>query len=118
MQQHGLTRARLTGVRMSAQKMRLVADQIRGLKVSQAADMLAFMPLKASGIIAKVLQSAVANAESGHGADTDTLYISTLYVDEGRTFKRMRPRARGRADRILKRGCHITLYVDHLQGKE
>ncbi len=103
--------AKLKAVRISAQKARLVADQIRGLKVEEASEILAFSSKKAAEIIRKVLMSAVANAENNEGADVDELKISTVYVDEGPTFKRFRARAKGRSNRILKRTCHITVKV-------
>ncbi len=101
--------ARLKGARLSAQKARLVADQVRGKAVEEALDILSFSPQKAAAIIKKVLNSAIANAEHNEGADVDELTVSTIYVDEGMTMKRIRPRAKGRADRILKRSCHITV---------
>jgi large subunit ribosomal protein L22 len=103
--------AKLTGARLSAQKARLVADQIRGKSVGEALNILAFSPKKGAEIIKKVLESAIANAEHNEGADVDELKISTVYVDEGTTLKRIKPRAKGRADRILKRSCHITVKV-------
>lgn len=103
--------ARLKGARISAQKARLVADQIRGLEVERALDVLSFSPKKGAAIIKKVLESAIANAENNEGADVDELKISSIFVDEGMTMKRIRPRAKGRADRILKRSCHVTIKV-------
>ncbi len=103
--------AKLTGAQISAQKVRLVADQIRGKKVEQALDVLEFSNRKAAGLVKKLLNSAIANAEHNEGADVDELTVSTIFVDEGRTLKRLRPRAKGRADRILKRSCHITVKV-------
>jgi len=103
--------ARLKGAQMSAQKARLVADQVRGLGVSRALEVLAFSPKKAAQIIKKILESAIANAENNEGADVDELKVSTIFVDEGVTHKRIMPRAKGRADRILKRTCHITVKV-------
>lgn len=103
--------ARLKGARLSAQKARLVADQIRGKDVGEALDILNFSTRKGAGIVRKLLESAIANAEHNEGADVDELSVSTIYVDEGLTMKRIRHRARGRADRILKRTCHITLAV-------
>jgi len=103
--------ARLRGARTSAQKARLVADQIRGKGVEEALDILAYSPKKAAAIIRKVLNSAIANAEHNEGADVDELKVSTICVDEGMTMKRIMPRAKGRADRILKRSCHITITV-------
>lgn len=101
--------ARLRGARLSAQKARLVADQIRGKGVEEALQLLTFSPKKGAEVIRKVLDSAIANAEHNEGADVDELRVATIYVDEGMTMKRIRPRAKGRADRILKRSCHITI---------
>ncbi|GAB3373727.1 50S ribosomal protein L22 [Spongiibacter taiwanensis] len=108
--------ARLKGARISAQKARLVADQIRGKGVEEALDTLTFSSKKAASIIKKVLNSAIANAEHNEGADVDELKVSTIFVDEGMTMKRLRPRAKGRADRILKRSCHITIKVADSEG--
>ena len=105
--------ARLKGAQISAQKARLVADQVRGRHVDEALDVLEFSPKKASRLIKKLLDSAIANAENNEGADVDELVISSVFVDEGRTMKRLRPRAKGRADRIFKRSCHITLMVSN-----
>lgn len=98
-------------VPMSAQKARLVADQIRGAHVEQALNTLSFSTKKAAVFMKKVLNSAIANAENNEGADIDSLFVDTVYVDEGMTMKRMMPRAKGRGDRILKRTCHITIKV-------
>lgn len=103
--------AKLRGARLSAQKARLVADQVRGKSVDEALDILAFSPKKGAAIIKKVLESAIANAEHNDGADVDELKVSTIFVDEGMTMKRIQPRAKGRADRICKRTCHITVKV-------
>jgi len=103
--------ARLRGARISAQKARLVADQVRGLKVDRALNVLAFSPKKAARIVKKVLESAIANAENNEGADVDELKVSTIFVDEGLVMKRIKPRAKGRADRISKQTCHITIKV-------
>ena len=103
--------AKLKGARLSAQKARLVADQIRGQSVEVALDILQFSGKKGAEIIKKVLESAIANAEHNDGADVDELKVSTIFVDEGMTMKRIKPRAKGRADRILKRSCHITVKV-------
>jgi len=108
--------AKLSGARISAQKARLVADQIRGKGVEQALDILSFSPKKGAEIIKKVLNSAIANAEHNEGADIDELVVSTIFVDEAITMKRLRPRAKGRADRILKRSCHITVKVADEEG--
>lgn len=103
--------AKLRGAALSAQKARLVADQVRGKPVEEALDLLAFSTKKGAVIVKKVLESAIANAEHNEGADVDELKVSTIFVDEGLTMKRIRPRAKGRADRILKRTCHITVKV-------
>ena len=103
--------AKLKGARISAQKARLVADQIRGKSVESALEILQFSGKKGADTIKKVLESAIANAEHNDGADIDELKVSTVFVDEGMTMKRIRPRAKGRADRILKRSCHITVKV-------
>ena len=106
--------ARLKGARLSAQKARLVADQIRGKAVEEALLVLSYSPKKGAAIIKKVLNSAIANAEHNEGADIDELKVSTIMVDEGMTMKRIMPRAKGRADRILKRSCHITVKVSEV----
>ena len=103
--------AKLKGAKLSAQKARLVADQIRGKSAESALELLQFSSRKGADIIKKVLESAIANAEHNEGADVDELKVSTIFVDEGMTMKRIRPRAKGRADRILKRSCHITVKV-------
>ena len=103
--------AKLSGARISAQKARLVPDQIRGKKVGEALNLLAFSSKKAAEIMKKVLESAVANAEHNEGADVDDLKVSTVFVNEGRSLKRIMPRAKGRADRIVKRSCHIPVKV-------
>ncbi len=103
--------ARLKGARLSAQKARLVADQIRGKHVEEALSTLSFSTKKAAHIVKKVLESAIANAEHNEGADVDDLKVTTVFVDEGMTMKRIQPRAKGRADRIFKRTCHITVKV-------
>ena len=103
--------ARLKGARLSAQKARLVADQVRGKGVEEALQLLNYSTKKGADIIKKVLNSAIANAEHNEGADVDVLKVATIFVDEGMTMKRIMPRAKGRADRILKRSCHITITV-------
>lgn len=105
------TAAKLKGAQISAQKVRLVADQVRGKPVEEALNILAFSNKKAAAIVKKLLDSAIANAEHNEGADIDELRISSIFVDEGITLKRIKPRAKGRADRILKRSCHITVNV-------
>jgi len=101
--------AKLSNAPLSAQKGRLIADQIRGLNVEKALQVLTFSPKKAAHLVKKVLESAIANAEHNEGADIDELTISTVFVDEGPTHKRMRARAKGRGVRILKRHSHITV---------
>lgn len=97
--------------RISPQKARLVADQVRGLPVDKALEVLQFSPQKAADLMKKVLESAIANAEHNEGADIDELTVARVFVDEGPTMKRIMPRAKGRADRILKRSSHITVVV-------
>lgn len=103
--------AKLSHAKLSAQKGRLVADQIRGLPIDRALDILQFSNKKAAELMKKVLDSAIANAENNEGADIDELFVSEVFVNEGTTHKRIRPRAKGRADRIFKRTCHITVKV-------
>jgi len=105
------TVAKLKFVRLSPQKARLVADQVRGKPVGQALQILKFSDKRAAGIVRKVLESAIANAEHNKGADVDELKVSSIMIDEGPAMKRLRPRAKGRADRILKRTSHITVRV-------
>jgi large subunit ribosomal protein L22 len=103
--------AKLRYARISPQKCRLVADQIRGLHVEQATQVLTFSRKKAARFIKKVLLSAISNAEHNEGADIDELRVAKIYVDEGPTLKRIRARAKGRATRILRRSSHITVAV-------
>ncbi|MES1941538.1 50S ribosomal protein L22 [Salinisphaera sp. T5B8] len=103
--------AKLRFARISPQKARLVADEVRGMPVERALETLQFSTKKAAHIVRKVLESAVANAEHNEGADIDELKVATIMVDEGPTMKRMKPRARGRADRIFKRTSHVTIRV-------
>jgi large subunit ribosomal protein L22 len=103
--------AKLSNAPMSAQKARLVADQIRGLEVEEALNVLKFSTKKAAAIMRKVLESAIANAEHNESADIDELKVSTVFVNEAPTLKRFRARAKGRANHILKRTCHITVKV-------
>jgi large subunit ribosomal protein L22 len=105
------TRAILRGVRLSDQKGRLVADQIRGLPVDKALSILTFSPKKGAGIIKKVLESAIANAEHNDGADIDELKVKTIFVEKGMVLKRFTARAKGRGNRIVKPTCHIFLTV-------
>jgi len=98
-------------VRVSAQKGRLVADQIRGMPVARALELLQFSPKKAAGHLRKVLESAIANAEHNEGADVDELKVATIQVDGGPTLRRFHARAKGRGVRILKRTSHITVVV-------
>jgi large subunit ribosomal protein L22 len=105
------TRAVLRGVRLSSQKGRLVADQIRGLPVDKALNILAFSPKKGAAIIKKVLESAIANAEHNDGADIDELKVKTICVEKGMVLKRFTARAKGRGNRIVKPTCHVFLTV-------
>jgi len=102
-------RAQAKYVRMSPRKARLVAEHIRGRSVPEARAVLAFTSREAAGVLQKVLQSAVSNAEANHGIAEDRLYVKTTYVDGGPVMKRWRARARGRVARIRKRTCHITV---------
>jgi len=106
------TVARAKYIRISAQKVRLVADLIRGKKVEDALNLLMFTPKSSAPVIAKVLKSAVANAGQRQGVDVDTLLVKRITVDEGPTMKRFRARAMGRGTRILKRMSHITIIVE------
>ena len=110
------TQAVLKFVRLSPYKGRLVADMVRGKKVDEAINILKFSNQRAAGIIKKVLDSAIANAENNDGADIDELRVSEILIDQGPTMKRIMPRAKGRADRILKRMSHITVRVSDGQG--
>jgi len=103
--------ATLKHAQISAQKCRLVADQIRGMPVEKALNVLTFSPKKAAGMVRKVLESAIANAEHNEGADIDELSVAAICVNEGRTLKRFRARAKGRGTRILRRNSHITVTV-------
>ncbi len=105
------TSAKLSYARISAQKLRLVADQIRTKSAEEALQLLSFSPKKGADIIKKVLESAIANAENNEGADIDELKVSRIFVDEGPTHKRMRARAKGRGNRILKRTSHVTVML-------
>jgi large subunit ribosomal protein L22 len=103
--------AKHTFARTSPQKARLVADQIRGLGVEEALAILEYSPKKAGALMKKVLDSAIANAEHNKGADIDELVVAKVFVDEGPTMKRIKTRAKGRADRVFKRSSHITVVV-------
>jgi len=105
------TRSIVRGVRLSADKGRLVADLVRGKKVAQAIDILNFTQKRAAGIIKKALESAIANAEHNDGADIDELKIKSIYVEQGATLKRFSARAKGRGNRISKPTCHIFVTV-------
>jgi large subunit ribosomal protein L22 len=105
------TSATLRGVRLSAQKGRLVADQIRGLSVEKALNILTFSPKKGAVIIKKVLESAIANAEHNVGADVDELKVSKIMVEKGMVLKRFTARAKGRGNRISKQTCHVYVTV-------
>src|SRR6202166_5448056 len=103
--------AKLYGVRLSAQKGRLVADLVRGQPIGNALNILSFTPKKGAKIIKKVLESAIANAEHNNGADIDELKITSIYVEKGSVLKRFTARAKGRGDRISKQSCHIYVTV-------
>ena len=105
------TQAIVRGVRLSADKGRLVADLIRGKPVDQAMNILAFTPKKGAALIRKLLESAIANAEHNDGADIDELKVATIYVEQGATLKRFSARAKGRGNRISKPTCHIFVTV-------
>ncbi len=105
------TSAKHRHARISAQKARLIADQVRGMPVDKALTLLNFSNKKAAEMVRKVLESAIANAEHNDGADIDELKVSSIYVDQGPSMKRMRARAKGRGNRILKRTSHITVTV-------
>ena len=105
------TKASLRGARISAQKGRLVADMIRGKPVDQAMNILAFTPKKGAGIIRKVLESAIANAEHNDGADIDALKVKIIHVERGTFIKRFQARAKGRGNRVTKQTCHIFITV-------
>jgi len=104
-------KAILRSARISPQKARLVADQVRGMQVARASDLLQFSDKKAAHLIRKVLMSAISNAENNQGADVDELNVSSIFVDEGPMLKRFMARAKGRGSRILKRTSHITVVV-------
>ena len=101
-------------IRVSAQKVRRIADLIRGKPVADALDLLSFEAQQPAGLVKKVLESAIANAENNEGADVDDLKVTEIFVNEGMTMKRIKPRAKGRADRILKRSCHISVTVSDI----
>lgn len=107
--------AKLNNAPLSAQKARLVGDQIRNMPVEKALNTLKFSKKKAAAIIKKILESAVANAEHNDGVDIDDLKVSTVFVNEGVTMKRFKARAKGRANHILKRTCHITIKVAEVE---
>ena len=111
------TKAILRGARLSAQKGRLVADLIRGKPVDQAINILAFTPKKGAGIIKKVLESAIANAEHNDGADIDELKVKSIMVEQGTVLKRFQARAKGRGNRISKPTCHIFVTVGDEEKK-
>ena len=103
--------AKMLNTRISAQKVRIVANEVRGVAVGKALDILAFSPKKAARLVKKVVESAISNAENNNGLDIDNLKISEIFVDKGMTLKRFRARAKGRGTRILKRTSHITVVV-------
>ncbi len=105
------TKATLRGAHLSAQKGRLVADLVRGKKVDQAINILAFSPKKGAGLVKKLLESAIANAEHNDGADIDSLKVKTIHVERGSFQKRFHARAKGRGTKVQKHSCHIYLTV-------
>ncbi len=107
--------AKLSNAPLSAQKARLVGNQIRGLPIEKALNTLKFSTKKAAVIMVKILESAIANAEHNESADIDELFVSTVFINEGTTLKRVRARAKGRANHILKRTCHITIKVSEYE---
>lgn len=109
--------AKLKFARLSAQKCRLVCDQVRGLPIDRALDILRFSPKKAAQVVKKVLDSAIANAENNFGADIDELKVAQIYTDQGPSYKRMQARAKGRGTRLLKPTCHITVIVSDEEKK-
>jgi len=111
------TKASAKYIRMSARKARLVVDLVRGKDVAEAQQILDYSPRAAAREVSKILNSAIANAEHNNGLDADELFVSKAYVDEGPTLKRFRPRAMGRATRINKRTCHITLVLDEREPR-
>lgn len=110
------TTATLKFISIAPQKMRLVADQIRGLSIDQALEILKYSHKKSARIILKVLESVIANAENNDNADIDNLRVDDIQINQGVTMKRLRPRARGRADRILKRSSHVKITVCENEG--
>lgn len=108
--------AKTKNLRISAQKVRLAANKIRGKSVPKAIEILTYAETKSAKLMLKTLESAIANAEHNEGADIDELVVSECYVDEGATMKRMRARAKGRANQILKRSSHITVKLSDETG--
>jgi large subunit ribosomal protein L22 len=105
-------RASLARVRISARKARLVCDAVRGQRVVDAQAMLRFMPNKAAEDLERLMKSVAANAENNYDIDPETLWIKAVYADEGQTFKRFQPKARGRVGRINKRTCSLTVIAE------
>jgi large subunit ribosomal protein L22 len=99
-------------IRLSPRKVRLIMDEIRGRKVEEALNMLTFTPQKGGKILKKLINSAIANAQQSAGTDVDKLIIKRIFADEGPTLKRFSPRAQGRATKILKRTCHLTVILN------
>ena len=109
--------AKLNFTRLSPQKCRLVCDQIRGLSIERALEILKFSSKRAAAVLKKVLESAIANAEHNNGADIDELRVAKVYADQGPTYKRMMARAKGRGTRLLKPTCHITVVLSDQESK-
>lgn len=99
-------------VRISPQKAGLIMDQVRGMKVEQALNLLSFAPQKGASILRKLINSAVANAAQNSNVNVDNLYVKNVFANQGPTLKRFRPRAMGRATRIRKRSSHLTVILD------
>ena len=106
--------AKLSRLPISGFKVRLIADQIRGKQVGEALEILKFSKKASARNVKKLLDSAIANAEHNKGLDVDNLFISKITVDEALLFKRIQPRARGRADRIQKRNCHVNITLENV----
>jgi large subunit ribosomal protein L22 len=108
--------AKLKFVRLSAQKCRLVCDLVRGMPIDRALDVLRFSPKRSAGLVKKVLDSAIANAEHNFGLDIDDLRIASIYADQGPTYKRMQARAKGRGSQIRKPTCHVTVVLSNSEN--
>lgn len=110
-------RASLQRVRISPRKVRLVVDMVRGKKVTDAIEMMKFVPNRAATDVERLLKSVAANAENNHDLDPNDLWIKAIYADDAPTLRRFKPRARGRVGRILRRSCHITVIAEERGGR-